>query len=124
MPRHLLINGMPLRLWVADEFITRARGLLGRKLAVGEGLLITPCGAVHTFGMGYPIDVMFLDDHHRILKIVPNLAPWRVATCRGSRAVLELPAGQARQLGLMVKQRLNLGSTAAAGVDRRRGSTR
>lgn len=124
MTRELFINGKLLRLHVADGFLTRARGLLWRKLAAGEGLLIKPCGAVHTFGMGYPIDVVFLDDNHRILKIVPNLAPWRVAACGGSRGVLELNAGQSSQLGLLVEQRLHLDSTAVAGMDQRWVNTR
>lgn len=108
MPRELLIHGNALRLHVADNFLTRARGLLGRKLALEEALLIRPCAAVHTFGMAYPIDAVFLDAHDRIRKIVPHLAPWRMAACGGSRAVLELNAGQARALGLEPGQRLSL----------------
>lgn len=101
-------NGYSLRLRIASNFLTRARGLLGRKLERGEGLLIKPCSAVHTCGMGYAIDAIFLDGSNRILKVVSNLAPWRVAACAGSQAVLELNAGQANDLGLMAHQQLFL----------------
>ncbi len=116
MPRELLINGNSLRLYLANRFLTRARGLLGRRLAAEEGLLIKPCAAVHTFGMSYPIDVVFLDRDNRILKIVSHLAPWRLAACGGSRAVLELNAGQARALGLKTDQRLPVEPITADGA--------
>ena len=46
---------------LADSFLARVRGLLGRlTLALGEGLVIRPCNAVHTLGMAFPIDVIHL----------------------------------------------------------------
>ncbi|MEO1767790.1 DUF192 domain-containing protein [Thiobacter aerophilum] len=108
MPRELLINGKVLRLHVADRFLARARGLLWRRLSREEGLLIVPCAAVHTFGMAYAIDAVFLDAQQRIRKIVAPLPPWRIAVCPSSRAVLELSAGQAEALGLEVGQSLTV----------------
>jgi uncharacterized membrane protein (UPF0127 family) len=79
---------------LADNFFTRLRGLLGTKgLESGEGLVIRPCSSVHTFFMGYAIDVVFVGADHRVLKTVPDLVPGRLAACLGSRYVIELPAG-------------------------------
>lgn len=78
----------------ADSFFTRLRGLLGtRGLPAGEGLVIRPCNSVHTFGMSYAIDVVFAAADHRVVRTVAGLAPGRLAACRGSRYVVELPAG-------------------------------
>ena len=77
------------------------RGLLGRSsFPAGEGLLLRPAASVHTAFMRFPIDVVFLDSTDRVLKVVGSLPPWRMAACRGARAVLELPAGEASSRGL------------------------
>ena len=79
------------------------RGLLGRDaLASDEGILLRPASSVHTFFMKFPIDVVFLDRDRRVLKIAPELAPWRLAASRGSKEVLELSAGRAGAVGLRV----------------------
>lgn len=91
----------PLSLRRADSFFGRLAGLLFRPpLRPGEGLLLTPCAAVHTAFMRHPIDVVFLDRAGVILKIVPRLAPWRAAARAGASQTLELAAGEARRLGL------------------------
>ncbi len=100
MKKTILLNGKILHLRIADGFFSRARGLLGRKLGADEGLLITPCMAVHTFAMGYPLDVVFLDRDHQVVKTVSSLQPWRTAGAAGAHAVLELSSGQAAQYGL------------------------
>ena len=72
----------------------RMRGLLGRDgLAPGEGMLIKHCWSIHTFFMRFAIDVVYLNGDGRVLKIVENLAPWRLSCCWGARRTLELPAG-------------------------------
>lgn len=76
---------------MADTFLSRLIGLLGRsELMPGESLLIKPCYSVHTFGMRFTIDVVFLDREGKVLKKV-TLPPWKVAGCRGAYSVLELP---------------------------------
>jgi uncharacterized protein len=65
--------------------------LLRRELA-GLGLLIPRCRSVHTFGMRFPLDVVFLDDEGRTLREVRGVARSRVVSCRGAAAVLETPA--------------------------------
>ena len=89
------------RCLLAETSLARLRGLLGRSgLSSGEGLLLRPAGSVHTAFMKFTIDVVFLDRDLRVLKVVPDLVPWRTAGCRGARAVLELPAGEANLRGL------------------------
>ena len=85
----------------------RLRGLLGRApLAPGEGLLIDPCGSIHTFLMGYPIDVVYLSRDFVVSKIVPRLGPWRCSMAFGAAMTLELCAGAAEQTGLVTGQAL------------------
>src|SRR5438128_3940553 len=86
---------------LAESTIARMRGLLGRDgLGPGEGILIHPAPSVMTFFMRFPIDVVFLDREKTIVKIVPALRPWRVASAHKAVAALELPAGAAEAAGL------------------------
>jgi uncharacterized protein len=97
---------------VADTVPTRVRGLLGRDgMEPGEGLLIKPTNSVHMFFMRFAIDVVFLDRELVVKKIVEALAPWRMAGCRGAKAALELPAGEAGRRGITVGERLQLEAT-------------
>ena len=100
------------RIGVAEAWWTRARGLLGRTLGEGEGLLIQPCRSVHMFGMGYPIDVAFLDATSRVVATYPELRPGRVTRYhRTAAAALELPAGQLARTGTRVGDRPTITST-------------
>ena len=97
------------RVRVADSPFTRLRGLLGRDgLGHGEGLLLRPASAIHTYFMRFPIDAVFLDKGLVVLGISDDLAPWKAAAQRGAKAVLELPAGEARRRGLTVGDQLDL----------------
>jgi uncharacterized membrane protein (UPF0127 family) len=97
------------RLTLADSPLTRLRGLLGRDgLEQGEGLLLRPASAVHTYFMRFPIDVVFLDRALVVLGIADGVEPWRAASKRGAKAVLELPAGESARRGLTVGDRLTL----------------
>lgn len=94
---------------LADSPLLRLRGLLGRAgLSSDEGLLIRPAWAIHTCFMRFPIDALFLGRDLEILAVRPNLRPWRAATRRGARAVLELRAGEAARRGLAVGDRLTM----------------
>jgi uncharacterized membrane protein (UPF0127 family) len=79
---------------VADRGPARTRGLLGRQfLGQGEGLWIVPCEAVHTFGMRFAIDLVFLDRRNIVRKVRSSVPPWRLSGCLRARSVLELAAG-------------------------------
>ena len=98
---------------VADGPLTRLRGLMGRReLPRGEGLLLKPAPSIHTFFMRFPIDAVFLDAGMNVLSVKAALSPWRVAGQRGARAVLELPAGEARRRGVMEGTNLELACDA------------
>ena len=86
---------------LADRFLTRLRGLLFTSaLPAGCGLLLRPCGSVHSFGMRYAIDVIYLDARGEVLA-VETLRPWRAGMfVRGCAQVLELPRGTAEKAGL------------------------
>jgi uncharacterized membrane protein (UPF0127 family) len=72
----------------------RMLGLMGKRAMPGDGLLIEPADSIHTFFMRMPIDLVFLDGGGRILKLCPDVAPWRIRLApRGARRVLEMPAG-------------------------------
>lgn len=85
---------------MADTFPSRLRGLLGSApLPAGSALVIKPCSAVHTWGMTYPLDILFVGDDGRVLKIVDCLKPWRGAWSWRGAWVAELPAGTAAATG-------------------------
>lgn len=96
------------RLQKARGFWERAKGLLGRSsLQEGEGLLIEPCAWIHTFGMAFPIDVIFLDGEGEVVYICPSLRPNRLGSfIRRAHSVLELPAGTIARSGTKVGDRL------------------
>jgi uncharacterized membrane protein (UPF0127 family) len=82
---------------LADKGEKRRKGLLGREqLSPGQGLWILPCEAVHTFGMHFPIDLVYLDRNHRIKKVRSNVPPWRLSACLTAHSVLELASGTIR----------------------------
>ena len=94
---------------IADTFLSRLRGLLGRKeLALDEGLLITPSWSVHTWFMPFPIDVVFLESDLTVLGMREAVKPWRVTGLRGARSVLELPAGACERRRIRPGDRLSL----------------
>ena len=85
---------------VARGWWGRACGLLGRReLPAGHGLLLQPCSAIHTLGMRFALDVVFLDAQGRVLRQYHQVPPHRLLIRGGPGAVaaLELPAGTLRQ---------------------------
>lgn len=81
---------------IADTSKKRKTGLLKHTgLEPGEGLWITPCEAVHTIGMKFAIDVLFLDKKRRVLKVRHAMPHWRMAASLFAHSVLELPSGTA-----------------------------
>jgi uncharacterized membrane protein (UPF0127 family) len=82
------------RVELADRAATRNKGLLGRSgLEPGEGLWITPCEAVHTFGMRFPIDLVYVDRAKRVRKVRSSVRPWRMSACLSAHSVVELASG-------------------------------
>lgn len=98
---HIAGAEMGCRVALAQSFLQRLRGLLGhRPLRAGEALWLAQCGSIHTLGMRYPIDVVFLDRDGHVTKVCEAVPP---QAARGSlRAVsaLEFRAGEAAALGI------------------------
>ena len=97
---------------IADTHWTRLRGLLGVRshdFRNGSGLWIVPCHGVHTLGMGFPIDVVYLDDAKTVIHIQGDLPPWRFAPVRRRAAsVLELPCRTAAETRTEVGDKIEI----------------
>lgn len=91
-----------LRVRIADTFVSRGLGLLvGAPIDRDEGLLIAPCSSIHTMGMRYTIDVVFMDRDARVCRVCGDVRAGRLRFGWGARAVLELRAGVAAQHGIV-----------------------
>jgi len=96
-----------LRVYEASHFLARARGLLGReRLDRDEALWIRPCGSVHTIGMRYAIDLVFVDAEQRVLSVKRQIEPLRFAGHAGARSTIELLAGTAAVVWIMPGSKL------------------
>ena len=86
---------------VADNVLTRLVGLLrDRQLAQGDGLWIIPCNSIHSIGMKFDFDAVFLDKELRVVHLMHAMKPWRVSkTVFSAHSVLEIPAGVIAQTG-------------------------
>jgi uncharacterized membrane protein (UPF0127 family) len=95
---------------LADSFMRRGLGLMGKKsLPEGGGLVIRPCNGVVSFFMRFPIDVVFVDANGAVLHLVPNLTPWKTSkVVRGSKLVIELPAGTIGDTGTQVGDSISI----------------
>ena len=82
-------------LLVARTRRTRGRGLAGLdELPAGHALLLEPCRSVHTFGMRFALDLLWLDAAGAVLRHDAAVAPRRVRSCWRARAVVECRAGE------------------------------
>ena len=96
-----------LRVFIAETWWSRTRGLLGHpRIRADQGLWIAPCASVHGIGMGYAIDVLFLDAGLRILRCA-RLKPWGMVACRHARVAVEMDAGVCMRLGFQAGQILH-----------------
>lgn len=89
---------------VANRPWLRMRGLIGRaSLEPGEGLLLLGTKGIHTIGMRFPIDVLFLNDDGQVIHMIHALKTLRVSPyIKTSAMVLELPAGTLKETGTQV----------------------
>jgi uncharacterized protein len=88
---------------------TRRRGLLGRdSLDPSAALIIAPCSAIHTAFMRFVIDVVFVDRGGRVVKLVHDLRPWRIAASLRAYAVIEMHRGSLRRSEVAVGDQLRV----------------
>jgi uncharacterized membrane protein (UPF0127 family) len=80
---------------VADGYFSRLVGLLGTTrhwVRPGNGLWIVPSHGVHTIGMLYALDLIFLDRHLTVVSVEEHLRPCRISKLSfHAHSVLELP---------------------------------
>lgn len=94
---------------IADTSAKRRTGLLKHTgLAPGEGLWIVPSEGVHTFGMNFVIDVVFLNKQRVVLKTRPHMTRGRISLCLRAHSVVELPAGTLDESGTTKGDQLEL----------------
>jgi uncharacterized membrane protein (UPF0127 family) len=78
---------------VADTRRSRLLGLaLLHRENAGEGLLVPRCRSVHTFGMRFPLDLLFLDERGEVVELHRSVPAGKVFRCPSAGAVLELPS--------------------------------
>lgn len=108
------------RVRMACSFHSRCVGLLSRRaIPQEEGLLLMPGGSIHTLGMRFTIDVVFLNRQMRIVGLAERVPPWRIRVApRGTGRVLELAAGQIAATKLTTGIYLIVDSTPAEPTDR------
>jgi len=96
----------------AGTFLARSRGLLGKiELAPGEGLWISPCGSIHSFGMHFDFDALFLDRNLRVVGRYERFRRNRISRVFwNARGVLELPAGTIERTGTEVGDEIHFES--------------
>ena len=87
---------------LADNFLTRLVGLLSRSgFDDGEGLIITPCRSIHSFGMRFDFDAVFVSKNNEIVHLIEQMRPGCVSpVVKASCKVIELPANTVKRCGL------------------------
>lgn len=108
------------QLAVADGHWSRLRGLIGTapaQFGEGKGLWIVPCRGVHTLGMSFPIDVVYLSSEQTVVHLENNLQPWRFAPIRMQAAsVLELPGNTLQATGTSIGDQVEIGRQNQGGA--------
>ena len=86
-----------LRVAEARRRKERMAGLAGLEaMGPDEALHIPRCRSVHTVGMRFALDLVWLDRHGAVVRVDEHVAPRRLRTCLRARSVVETPAGRAR----------------------------
>lgn len=103
----------------ADNFITRLIGLLKRThLGPEEALWLMPSKGIHTIGMKFPIDVVFLNRDHEVVGLISSLAPYRISAVhlRGY-SVMELPNGTIRKSRTEIGDKFEISLAEVSEID-------
>jgi len=110
-----------LTVFVASTRRARRRGLAGLDaLPHGHALLLRPCRSVHTVGMRFALDLLWLDAAGAIVRVDRSVAPRRLRSCRRARAVIECAAGEGERLVETMSGGASGLVSAPAGVGTRR----
>ncbi len=85
---------LSLGVTAADTALARLRGLIGKlRLSSDEGVWVVPSQGVHTLGVLFPLDLIYLDEDLKVIHTVEHFPTFRIAPIKPKAAsVLELPA--------------------------------
>jgi uncharacterized membrane protein (UPF0127 family) len=84
---------LSLGLAAADTTMARLKGLIGKlTLGLDEGLWIVPSRGIHTVGVLFPLDLVYLDESYKVIHVVESFPTFRISPIIAQAAsVLELP---------------------------------
>jgi uncharacterized membrane protein (UPF0127 family) len=100
---------LKLSVKMADSYFTRLVGLIGKsQMDENEGLLLKKCKSIHTIGMRYNLDLVFMDKTGKVLKCAEGIKPFRTASAKGAYYALELNQGVIQTQGIRVNEQLQL----------------
>ena len=109
-----------LTLLVAGDRRSRRRGLAHLDaLPAGHALLFERCRSVHTLGMRFALDLLWLDGDGTLVRLDPAVAPRRVRTCLRARAVVEAAAGDGERFAAALAAQRPAGAMTGRGQARR-----
>lgn len=103
--------GAPIARTIETAFdsASRNRGLLGRQgIPDDMAMIIAPSNAIHTWFMRFPIDIVFAGRDGRVVRILQNVRPWRIAISWRAFAAIELAAGTAARHQLRPNDTLSI----------------
>ncbi|UGS38279.1 DUF192 domain-containing protein [Capillimicrobium parvum] len=93
-PARVLPGG--LRVYTARTPRSRTLGLAWLPSMDPAAALHFPrCRSVHTFGMRFALDLVWLDAAGAVLRVDRDVPPRRLRSCRRARSVVEVAAGRA-----------------------------
>ena len=97
---------------VADSYLRRLIGLLGKTkkwAQLGRGLWIVPSSGVHTIGMLFPIDLIFLSKEKRVVHVEEHVRPFRISKISlKAVSVLELPPHTIYSTGTQIGDKIEI----------------
>ncbi|MDD4295198.1 MAG: DUF192 domain-containing protein [Candidatus Omnitrophica bacterium] len=92
---------------IAESFMQRLVGLLGRfNLPADEALVFYNAPSIHMFFMKIPLDIIYLDKHMKIVKLVKDLKPWQMSSCYKAKVTIEASVGLIERCDLRLGQTL------------------
>lgn len=97
---------------IADSFFKRLLGLMFRKEMNEEEILIFHrAGLIHTCFMRFPLDIIFLDNEMKVIKLCETVKSWRVVGCTKSEYTIECEGGQIITKNIKVGQTIQIKET-------------